>query len=345
MARHPEVPSPLKTGHLLRQLKELHFVGREDEMALLQGFVSAESSAPPFFYLQGLPGMGKSALLDALRRWLESRPATTYVYVDGRRLETKTAETFLGHLGQALGLRRSWWDLQNILQHLQRLVRKRPVVIAIDSYEQLLSLDNWLRERFLAHLSPKVKVVLAGRRPLPSPWTHSPGWRLLVKHHGLGPLKREEVAELLFRMQVKAADPDRWWHYSYGHPLTLHLMIHAHLEGRLSDPARGLQDPEIALGLLGSLLQDPMSPRLKELLLAASWPFAFDRSLLEEVVESPVTVDEFYELIQCSIVSRKEKAWTVAEPYHSALRTYFLHHDPEKAHHCRQRLVDLEKRG
>ncbi|MDI3269798.1 MAG: ATP-binding protein, partial [Bacillota bacterium] len=343
MARRPETPSPLKTGHLLRQLKELHFVGRGQEMSLLQDFAGAEGSAPPFFYLQGLPGIGKSALLDALRRWMETQPAT-YAYVDGRRLDTKTPEELLQHMAQALGLRHARPDLQAILSHLQALSRKKPAMLVIDSYDDLLPLDNWLREKFLAQLSLKVKVILAGRRPLPSPWTHSAGWRLLVKHHTLGPLQREEVAELLLRLQVKEDNPRLWWQHSHGHPLTLHLMIFAHLEGRLPDPARGLYDSRITLGLLENFWRDPISPRTKELLLAASWPFAFDRSLLETILEEPVSVDEFHELVQCPIVQREGKAWTLAEPFHTALRSYFLHHDPEKAHGCRKRLLEMEKR-
>ena len=86
-------------------------------------------------------------------------------------------------------------------------------MLLLDTFEQAVGLEDWLRERFVPALPAGAIVVVAGRTAPGEGWRRDPGWRELLRVVSLRNLLPVEARELLGRVGCAGgAAASDWWH-------------------------------------------------------------------------------------------------------------------------------------
>src|SRR5690348_12394592 len=202
-------------------------VGREPERAVLLGL--AERDRPLVVAVHGIAGIGKSALLAAFTEDARARGAAV-VSLDCGGIEP-TERGFLAALGRAIGALRAQppgaappmatvTDASAALSDLGDRV-----VLVLDTYEQLLLLDTWLRQELVPGLRDNTRLALAGREPPVAAWISDFGDLLAVVP--LANLAAADASALLRREGLGGADAARVIRFTHGHPLALRLAASA----------------------------------------------------------------------------------------------------------------------
>lgn len=236
-------------------------VGREQELDLLSKCLGPDG--PVVAFVHGIPGIGKSALLQAFAS--RAREAGTRVLrVDGESVEP-SEPGFLHRLGQGMGV--PGHALPAVLDEFSRI--EGPFVLAVDTYERLRLLDSWLRRTFVPALPDNARLVVASRYPPSSRWFTRPGWQDLVFPLKLGPLSDDVALELLGRMGLDESQARRIQDFARGHPLALQLAAVTFLQ----EGDRGVGDAgaaQVVHELSRRVLDGVDDPATREALVAAS---------------------------------------------------------------------------
>lgn len=306
-------------GAALRGWRDHFFVGREGERRLFAACLADPVAGGPILNVHGPGGVGKSALLDAFRRLAEDAGAL-WVYVDVADLP-RSPERAAARLATLLSLPgQSGPALGDALGALHAEAARRPVAVALDSYEAASALDRWLREAFLARLPERAAIVIAGRHPLEEVWRGDPAWRQLVRPVPLAPFDLDLTREFLARHGVAdEALVGAAWVSTRGHPLALALaaaLVRREGAGAL---ARAAARPEVVAELARRWLREAPDGRLRELVEAAAVVRRFDQDLLAHLSERPVSGREFRRLAALSFVRLGRSGWSFHGLVRSAL--------------------------
>ena len=237
------------------------FVGREAELASL--LTVLDEAGPVLFYVHGIAGVGKSALLSAFADRARAAGATV-VLLDCRAIEP-TDRGFIHSLASAVGSRAS--TLGAVSERIGRLGHR--VVLVLDTYEVFRFLDTWLRETFLPSLGANVRLVLAGREPPVTDWLASARWHTLVRSVALEPLGDAAALALLSRNGVGEREALRINRFVHGHPLALRLAA-ATLSERPDRSLEGEAIPMVVASLARMYLADVGEPVTRDALNAAA---------------------------------------------------------------------------
>ena len=269
----------------LRQARRRRFVGRTGELELFRTALTSGESGFTVLFVHGPGGIGKTTLLGALAEAAEEASATA-VRLDARTIEP-SPPAFYAALGAALGLPERAAPLESLAAH------PRPILF-IDTYEQLMPLDNWLREEFLPELPADALVVVAGRTP-PSPqWASDPGWGELLRVVALRNLQPDDARAYLHAAGVPEDLHRRVLEMTHGHPLALSLLVDVveQHRGALA-PGLSLQEtPDVVRVLLEHFVEWVPSPRHREALEAC----AHARFTTEDLLRTALGGDDAHEL-------------------------------------------------
>ncbi|MFW6192120.1 MAG: winged helix-turn-helix domain-containing protein [Gemmatimonadota bacterium] len=236
-------------------------VGRDREVESL--LACLEPGGPVVSFVHGIPGIGKSALLQAFEA--RARTAGALVAsVDGRSVEP-SERGLIEHLAERLDTEAG--SLEVLSSHLGQL--DRTVVLAVDTFERLRLLDTWLRRNFVPGLPENARLVVAGRYPPTGRWLTRPGWEDLISTLHLGPLSDEAAVRLLKKMGVTGTRARRIHDFAGGHPLALKLAAAtARHEGEPSFGDVGIS--RVVRKLSRYVLEEVEDPATREALVAAS---------------------------------------------------------------------------
>ena len=258
----------------LASARRRRFVGRAEELTLFQSAVQAVEL--PFFVLHvyGPGGVGKSSLLREYLHCCEQAQVKA-TYLDARDLEP-TPLSFITALQQALGLTAPASPLDFFSTQTERHV------LLIDTYEAVASLDRWLRQEFLPHLSDQILTVLAGR-DLPDPvWRFDAGWQSLVRLLPLRNLTAMDSQAYLANHLIPAEHHQAILNVTYGHPLALSLVVDTFAQ-RQEIPA---QAPTPSLDVVKTLLE-----RLVQRVPGPAHRTALEASAIVRVTSEPLLAE------------------------------------------------------
>jgi len=193
-------------------------VGRGPELERLQAFVFGDE--PLVMHLQGIPGIGKTHLLNALAASL-SRKDVTVVRVDARWCEPSPAGLCRA-ICKEISIAESH-DPAVVAASLSDMAKR--TLLVIDSYESFRLLDSWTRQVFLPSLADSVHTVLATREPPRSAWRTAPAWRGLFDYMLLETFSPEVALEYLISQGVPETSAKEMNRVVRGHPLSLSLAL------------------------------------------------------------------------------------------------------------------------
>ncbi|CAH1227011.1 hypothetical protein PAECIP111891_06054 [Paenibacillus allorhizoplanae] len=327
-------------GEEIRQLEEDFFVGRKMELDLFRNLVRSESTSH-ILNISGTGGIGKSSLLDQFQRICihEGVPFFQMDCVDFTKTPTGFTSRLLAILKSEVAAEgREDALLQQAEEQLNHLGDMGRLVLAIDTYEEMDELDDWLRNSFLVRLSNRIVILLAGRFPLKGGWVSSPAWRRLITFMPLSPFDYETCKEY---SSIYGVNDESFVRKSYtitkGHPLALSLFMGLHDQE---------QEPELILWtetfkeIAGRWLRENPDPILTELLEAATMLRVFNHEILESMLGREISNDAFEKLIHLSFVRKTVRGWYLHQVLRKTLYQDFRLRKPQVYHQLWQRSVE-----
>ncbi|QMV41623.1 LuxR C-terminal-related transcriptional regulator [Cohnella cholangitidis] len=323
-------------GHRMTKLMNDHFIGREFELRLFERFMDRTSERPErIINVYGTAGIGKTYLLDRYGQISRSFGAVT-VAIDVREA-LGSSDAFcrlvLSAMKHAEEPTRDGDCLLSCVNAINDSSSKSSVVLLIDGYEEIGSLDHWFRQRFLPLLDTGILVVIAGRFPLEGPWRYSPAWKSLIVRLALAELTYEEIHAYLRGSGIQDEILiDTIWLKTLGHPLSLSLLMPIEALS-LSPPTSEESIDE----RIQHWLSEAPDEELRQLLYASSVSRTFHQDLLREITEREVQATTFEKLIGLSFVVKRARGWQLTEIVWEALRRSFKTRMPETfAAYCRR---------
>ena len=259
-------------GEVLAARRHRHFVGRAAELDLFVAALGADDPDFRVLFVHGPGGVGKSSLLDEFARAADEAGARV-VRLDARELLGGT-DGVLQAVGGVLALPDG--DGAVTVPTGERLV------LLVDGYERLESLDDWMRDRFLPRLPGSTITVIAGRLPPPPAWRADAAWSGLLRVVSLRNLDPDDARLYLDRRGVAERRRAAALAVSHGHPLTLSLTVD--VLARDPDVDLAALPADLGAALLGRLVAAVPSPAHRRALEVSAVARTTTESLLREVL-------------------------------------------------------------
>jgi DNA-binding winged helix-turn-helix (wHTH) protein len=198
--------------------------GRHAELERLETFALADE--PLLIHIQGIPGIGKTHLLNALAARLRGNGAFV-VRMDARWCEPSPA-ALCRAICEQIGASESE-DPAVVAASLSN--RAKRTLLVLDSYESFRLLDSWLRQVFLPSLGDSVRTILSGREPPRPAWRIAPEWRGLFDSMLLETFSPKVALEYLTSEGVPEGNARELNRVAHGHPLALSLGLALYFAG------------------------------------------------------------------------------------------------------------------
>src|SRR6516162_2377526 len=190
--------------------------GRRAELERLEVFALGDQ--PLVMHIQGIPGIGKTHLLNALAASIGGK-GVFVVRIDARWCEPSPA-ALCRAICREIGISESE-DSAVVATSLSGGAKR--TLLVLDSYESFRLLDSWLRQVFLPLLGDSVRTILSSREPPRPAWRIAPEWRGLFDSILLETFSPEVALEYLASQGVPESSARELNRIARGHPLALSL--------------------------------------------------------------------------------------------------------------------------
>jgi hypothetical protein len=177
-------------------------------------------------HIQGIPGIGKTHLLNALATSIGGK-GVFVVRMDARWCEPSPA-ALCRAICREIGASESE-DSAVVATSLSDGAKR--TLLVLDSYESFRLLDSWLRQVFLPSLGDSVRTILASREPPRPAWRIAPAWRGLFDSMLLETFSPEVALEYLTSEGVPEGSARELNRVTRGHPLALSLGLALYFAG------------------------------------------------------------------------------------------------------------------
>jgi hypothetical protein len=268
--------------------RQRRFVGRTQEIELFQHAIT--SPELPFYILHifGPGGVGKTTLMRQFIN-ISEKYNIPYLYVESRNIEP-APESFVSTL----------CSLMSVDENVNPLdilgTKKERNIIFIDTYETIIPLDNWLREKFFPHISEQTLVVIAGRYGPGVEWRSDAGWQALLRNLPLRNLAPEDSLVYLTRRDIPAIQHQSVLNFTHGHPLALCLVADVFAQGQEIN-FQVETPPDIIKTLLERFIQELPTPSHRMALSACAIARITTEALLSQLLEE-ANVHEIFEWLR-----------------------------------------------
>jgi len=206
----------MRLGDKLERRAVEAIAGRRAELERLEVFALGDE--PLVMHLQGIPGVGKTYLLNALAASIGGK-GVSVVRIDARWCEPSPA-ALCRAISKELGAPESE-DSAVVATSLSD--RAKRTLLVLDSYESFRLLDSWLRQVFLPSLGESVRTILSSRESPRTAWRIAPAWRGLFDSMILETFSAEVAMEFLTSEGVPESSARELNRIARGHPLALSL--------------------------------------------------------------------------------------------------------------------------
>jgi hypothetical protein len=211
-------------GNKLERRAVESLTGRRAELERLEAF--AFKDEPLVMHIQGIPGIGKTHLLDALAASISAK-GVSVVRIDARWCEPSPAGLCRA-ISREIGATESE-DPAIVATSLSESAKR--TLLVLDSYESFRLLDSWLRQVFLSLLGETVRTILSSREAPRPAWRIDPAWRGLFDSMFLDTFAPEVALGYLISHGVPESSAVELNRIARGHPLALALGLALHSAG------------------------------------------------------------------------------------------------------------------
>lgn len=291
------VSRDLSLGERARQQAEANFHGREVELRRFVDLISSPDRLPRVLGVHGPPGIGKTAFATACLKTCAEARIGNGILIDSRE--------FLHNLDDFTAL------VQARLTALGTGAGEKPLVIVVDTFEEMADMEWSFRRGFLETLRGRVLLVLVGRDALTGLRANWPGGEALIDQIELRELPPDQSRRLLESHGVSDGEAlDTILGFADGNPLALtvaaELCVRRGLTAfqALTDSGQALND------LLTRMTRDIRDESTRELLAAASVVRSFNEDLLRAMVGDG-HIKAFDRLCARSVVEAGPRGWKV----------------------------------
>lgn len=309
---------------------ELDFiVGREPELAVFEHMLGKlQRHEPRVLHIHGTGGVGKSTFL-RLCRQKAREVGSLYIQLDSRDF-IHTEQGIGTALLSQIGIIHSHEDdtLRLFAEMLGELPEENSVVIAIDTFEEMQDMGNWLRERLISRLPARLLLLTTGRHPLRGGGLLSPYWRKNIKQLPLAELNHQECTRYLVMCGITdELLAEQIWRRTNGHPLAMSLAAASHT----IHTNIGASDASDWFGQLAALwLQEVREYEFVRYLEAASVLRVFDQEKLSYIMDEAVSPDLFDRLIAMSFVHHRERGWQIHDLMRESINLRLKERTPKR---------------
>jgi hypothetical protein len=315
-------------GDILSRRKSENFVDRKLELDQLLGYVM--SAEPAVVHVHGIPGIGKTSLLDMLTHRV-AKTGFSIISLECREIEP-SSRAFLSKIGEVTKF--TVTSVREAAVALDRLGER--VILSLDTYEMFRMLDTWLRVEFLPGLKDNVRIFLFGREPPVPAWLIAPEWQGLFHNLHLGPLTDSAAAEMLLGTGIPDVAIPRVIRFSHGNPLALRLMAGAILERPELDLEK-IASQTVVAELTRTYISDIQDPATRSGLEAASVVRRMTQSLLSSMLskaDSRGTIEKLQTLL---FVETDPDGLLIHDAVQEAIATFLRSSDPMRYRDLRRK--------
>lgn len=350
--------------------RELLCVGREAELAALDDWLLTSEAPTCVFSVTGMGGIGKSTLLSQMVHRARQHDVAD-VWIDGRACGRSpagfiaylnTVSEFCGPTHEAAvathehepGRRRpglSPSDMEAVRMAPEGvgftslvparmdvlLGSGRRMIWCIDHYEELESIDAWLRERFFAQFPTKGHLIVLASRHECDGWRNDPGWRDRFQWFPLPPLTRRESQVYLQRLGVSDDFIEQLVRNAAGLPLALALAADAF--ARRADVPGDVGRKavhKVSARLLSEAAGEDLEPFLDLLAVVPE----VDAPLFADVFGEPLSRARFTSLTNLSFVRTTRLGISLHDVARQHLLAELRHRDPARFARIRRLAVE-----
>lgn len=291
---------------LVRAGRRSSLAGRDSELRLLRQVTAP--GGPIVVYLHGPAGMGKTALVSALEATLREDDGVRGLKIAAGSVEP-TPSTILAAMGRALGneVTRTVADLADALTSI-----KETTVVMIDDVDTWRLASSWLRAELFPALPASTRFVLAGTAVPPPAWSSDYG-RYFVDIK-LGALPRSQSDAVVAAAGLSPETAERIWALTGGHPLGLHMAIHAARTGSLGTTRDAGELANAVLNAIGDT-------QLRRAVEACAIVRRANRALVSAILqtEEPVQLSLLEAVEALPFATRDAEGIYIAEPVRRAI--------------------------
>jgi len=304
---------------VLQANRRRYFVGREQELALLDAMLSGDDKQSCLLYLYGPGGIGKSTLL------AEYKARVTEA---GLSLVDRNAY-YLQPVSAAIDS-----EIRDSLSAVA--IDDQPVWVFIDNFDQLTALEGWFHEVLLPQLSTNVYMVLAGRQPPIVNWRLDPAWSGVMHCLELQPLPRDTTEAYLQARGLEKELVKEVADFARGYPLALAMGTDICL-AKGHHELDGVKHDDLIQGLALHFIREASTSRHATALQAAALTHSLTEPLLAAMLPGE-NVQELYNwLAGLSCISSSERGLAVHDVIAEVIAADLRRRDPDKS----ERLIYL----
>jgi tetratricopeptide (TPR) repeat protein len=228
---------------------------------------------------------------------------------------------------------------RDFLGDLKHTAAKQRVVLILDAFEQLVSVEEWTRD-LAQQLPPNVLLVLAGRGA-PN-WERAwPGWLAQAQVEELTPMTKRVMHELIRRYYAtqRGGEPDARQveaiiQFARGLPIVVTSAVQLWVQYGVED-FRAVK-PQIVADLVDRLLED-VPPAIRPALEAAAIFRWFNKDLLRAALEQPGIEAVYNELRHFPFVRPRAEGLTLHDTIRDILDENVRVHEPARHRQLHER--------
>jgi DNA-binding CsgD family transcriptional regulator len=290
---------------------EAYFIGRKEHLNYFRRLLESKQGKK-LLNIYGTGGVGKSTLMDYFKKYASEQESVRFISLESRDFLHQKSEFCLWLLSQLNPGEeiQSEIDLvKKCMVEIEQQTKHGTIVIAIDTYEELGSMDSWLREQFLPKLPESVIILISGRNPLKGQWALSSYWRQRIHYIPLQHFSQQEVQEYLNRHSILDSNEiEDIWKKSKGHPFTLSLLTFCHMHEEMEEI---IDQSELYQQLAAIWLKEIDDEQLCRMVEAAAILRHFHLENMSYLLEEEVSAAQFKKLTELSFIRKAGRGWVL----------------------------------